>query len=169
MSRESDYQLMASLARTDESGGLVKDRAVLLLWFLRHSVGLDDLDAYYYVCDGDKDAGIDGLYLEELSIGEDCETLLILQSKYTQGPREVGPRVVKEFSGTAHHFTDVDSLRDLLSQGIEPRLAGLIDEFELERKLAGGWLADGRLRIRLGLVTTGFLGPEAKNVVKATN
>jgi hypothetical protein len=169
MTRESDYQLMASLARTDESGGLAKDRAVLLLWFLRHSVGLDDLDAYDFVCDGDKDAGIDGLYIEKSAIGEDCETLVIFQSKYSQAPSEAGPRVVKEFVGTAHHFTDVDSLRELLAQGIEPRLAGLIDELEIERKLAEGWLSDGRLRIRLGLVTSGFLGTNGGNVVKATN
>jgi hypothetical protein len=169
MTRETDYELIASLARTDESGGLAKDRAVLLLWFLRHSVGLDDLDAYEYVCDGDLDAGIDGLYLEKPPLGEDSETLVIFQSKYTQRSTEVGPKVLKEFIGAAHHFTDVRSLRELLAQPLEPRLEGLVREFELEKKLSAGWLSDGRLRIRMGLVTTGFLGAAGKTVVRAAN
>ncbi|MGD0248322.1 MAG: AIPR family protein [Candidatus Limnocylindrales bacterium] len=169
MSRDTDYGLIASLARTDEAGGLAKERAVLLLWFFRHSVGLDDLDAYDYVCDGDKDAGIDGLYLEQSALGEAGNTLVIFQSKYSEGPTELGPRAVKEFAGVAHHFTDVQSLRDLIAQGVEPRLMGLIGELELERKLADGWLSDGRLRIRLALVTTSHQGTPAKNVVTAMN
>jgi hypothetical protein len=167
--RDQDYQLIAQLANADESGGLAKPRAVLLLWFLRHSVGLDDLDAYEYVCDGDDDAGVDGLYLEESTIGEDFETLVIYQSKYSQRPSETGSKVLKEFIGTAHHFTNVQSLRELLAQDVEPRLAGLVQEFELERKLAAGWLDDGRLRVRLGLVTTGFTGPKARSLLAAAN
>ena len=64
MSIASDYDLLKRLASTDEAGGLAKERSVLLLWFLRNVVGLDDLDAYEYVCDGNLDAGIDGLFLE---------------------------------------------------------------------------------------------------------
>ena len=87
----ADYQFLKELASTDEAGGLAKERSVLLLWFLRNVVGLDDLDAYEFVCDGDADGGVDGLYLEPSSGDEDHETLVIYQSKYTTGPSEVGP------------------------------------------------------------------------------
>ena len=55
------YALLKRLANTAEAGGLAQPRAVLLLWFLRNVVGIDDLDAYEYVCDSPLDEGIDGL------------------------------------------------------------------------------------------------------------
>ena len=61
-----------------------QERSVLLLWFLRNVVGIDDLDAYEFICDGDDDGGVDALYLEPSTGDEDHETLIIYQSKYTQ-------------------------------------------------------------------------------------
>lgn len=87
--RADDYALLRRLASTDEAGGLAKERSVLLLWFLRNVVGLDDLDAYEFVCDGDADGGVDGIYVESSTGDEDHETLVIYQSKYTNGPTQV--------------------------------------------------------------------------------
>ncbi len=105
----ADYELLKGLASTDEAGGLAKERSVLLLWFLRNIVGLDDLDAYEYVCDGDSDQGVDGLYLEQSSGDEDHETLVIFQSKYTTGASQVGPGAFDRLLSTASHFKDAAS------------------------------------------------------------
>jgi hypothetical protein len=99
MSIASDYELLKRLASTDEAGGLAKERSVLLLWFLRNVVGLDDLDAYEYVCDGDLDAGIDGLLLEPSTGDEDHETLVVYQSKYSENP--VNGRASRTREGSA--------------------------------------------------------------------
>lgn len=169
MSRVSDYALVSQLAKTDEAGGLTKERSVLLLWFLRNSVGIDDLDAYEFVTDGDLDGGVDGLYLEHSLEAPDAETLVIYQSKYTIHPGQQGVNAIKGLIATAAYFEAADSLREFVVGGLEARLAALIAEYDLERKLDEGWLGDGRLRIRLALVTTGFLGPKGRALVDAEN
>lgn len=45
----------------------------------------------------------------------------------------------------------------------------LIKDFDLLNKVANGAIEDGRLRIRLVLVTTGVLGPDAVAYVEALN
>jgi hypothetical protein len=85
------YELVTGLASLEEAQGLEKERAVLLLWFLRSVVGLEDLDAYDFICDGDDDGGIDALYLEEKQGDDDIETLVIYQSYFSEKPSEVGP------------------------------------------------------------------------------
>ena len=109
-SLQADYELLAGLASTDEAGGLAKERSVLLLWFLRNVVGLDDLDAYEFVCGGDDDGGVDGLYMEPSTGDEDHETLVVYQSKYTTGPSKVGPTAFDRLVATASHFKDATSL-----------------------------------------------------------
>jgi len=164
-----NYALLKRLASTDEAGGLAKERSVLLLWFLRNVVGLDDLDAYEFVCDGDADGGVDGIYVEPSTGDEDHETLVIFQSKYTNGPTQVGPTAFDRLLATASHFKDIASLETFLAGRVEPKLRELIKRFDLRRKLRENRFADGRLRIRLVLVTTGTLTAEARNLVDATN
>jgi hypothetical protein len=165
----ADYRLLEGLASTAEAGGLAKERSVLLLWFLRNVIGLDDLDAYEFVCDGDADGGVDGLYLEPSSGDEDHETLVIYQSKYRNGPTQVGPNAFNRLTTTAAHFKDIASLEAFLSGTVEPKLRELIKRFELKRKLRDGAYANGKLRVRLVLVTTGTLNQPARDLVDATN
>lgn len=167
--RSADYALVARLASTDEAGGLAKERSVLLLWFLRNVVGIDDLDAYEFICDGDDDGGVDALYLEPSTGDEDHETLVIYQSKYTQAATEVGPNAFNRLVTIASQFKDAASLNGFLSGQVEPKLRRLIERFELVRKLTEGLYTDGQLRIRLVLVTTGVLNGEAEQLVEATN
>ena len=169
MARDDDYQLIKDLARTEEAGSLAKERAVLLLWFLRNSVGIDDLDAYDFVCDGDRDKGVDGLFLEQAPGDEDYETLVVYQSKFTERPSAVKPNDIKNLVATANHFRDGASISALRLAKIEPRLRALIEEFELEAKAKAGGIATGKLRLRLVLVTTGYLSADAQLEVNAAN
>lgn len=158
------YKAIAKQARLAEAGGLAKDRSVLLLWFLRNVVGVGELEAYDYVCDGDNDKGIDGLFLER-GTGEDPpKTLVVFQSKYTQSPIDVGPTDLDRLAGTAHHFQSEASLKRLLGSGAQPSLLQVIKELDLQRVLA----ADKQhLDVRLVLITTGVLNGDAQRQVAA--
>lgn len=167
--RTKQYDLVSHLANIDEAGGLAKERSVLLLWFLRNVVGVDDLDAYEYVCDGDDDGGVDALYLEASSGDENHETLAIYQSKYTMSPTFVGPNTFNRLLAIASQFKSAAALRGFLAGSVEPKLRDLIARFDLVRKLEEGRIADGRLHIRLVLVTTGIFNSQAEQLVEATN
>ncbi len=117
----------------------------------------------------DADGGVDGIYVEPSTGDEDHETLVIFQSKYTNGPTQVGPTAFDRLLATASHFKDIASLETFLAGRVEPKLRELIKRFDLRRKLRENRFADGRLRIRLVLVTTGTLTAEARNLVDATN
>ncbi len=145
-----NYALLKRLASTDEAGGLAKERSVLLLWFLRNIVGLDDLDAYEFVCDGDADGGVDGIYVEPSTGDEDHETLIIYQSKYTTGPTQVGPTAFDRLLATTSHFKDIASLETFLTGRVEPKLRDLIKRFDLCRKLR-----ENRFRRRAAADSTG--------------
>jgi hypothetical protein len=169
MTLQAEYDVLKQLANTDEAGGLAKSRSVLLLWFLRNVMGLDDLDAYEFVCDGDADGGVDGLRLEQSTGDEVHETLVIYQSKYTNNPSQVGPTSLDALLGRADRFKDADSLKQFLAEGVEEKLQALVDRFDLVRKLEDGAFADGRLRLKLVLVTTGVLTTAARNQIDAAN
>lgn len=169
MSRKSEYDLVEKLASTDEAGGLAKERAVLLLWFLRNVVGLDDLEAYEYICDGDLDGGIDALRLEDPSGEDEHETLVIYQSKYTESPNQVGPKSIDPLPGRADRFKTAQALREFLAEGVEEKLEALIERFELLEKLEAGAFETGALKLKLVLVTSGVLNKAATNQVDAIN
>lgn len=169
LNKQRMYDLLAELATLDEAGGLAKERSVLLLWFLRNVVGLDDLDAYEFICDGDDDNGVDALYLEPASGDRDYETLVIYQSKYTEGPTSIGPNSMTGLISAAAHFTTVESLEALLASRIEEKLRRLIQRFELVRKLRAGAYNDGKLQIRIALITSGVQNAAAKRLVSSTN
>lgn len=169
MTKQQMYDLLAQLATLDEAGGLAKERSVLLLWYLRNVVGLDDLDAYEFICDGDEDNGVDALYLEPSGGDDTYETLVIYQSKYTEGPSNVGPTSLTGLIAAALHFTTAEALEGLLAGRVEDRLRGLIQRFDLARKLRSRAYQDGRLRVRIALVTSGILNAPAKRLVESTN
>ena len=163
--QRSHYETLAGQATTDESGGLAKPRSVLLLWFLRNLVGVGDIDAYDYVCDGDDDKGIDGLFVEPSSGDDEPETLVIYQSKYTEGPDGlVGDGDVDRLAGAAAHFTDAVTLRRLLAARLEPSLRKLIEDLDLEAKLQRD--PEG-LQVRLVLITSGQLHADATRKVES--
>ena len=158
------YDVIAAQAKTEEAGSLAKERAVLLLWFLRNVVGLGDIDAYDFVCDGDDDMGIDGLFLEPAS-GDEADTLVVFQSKYTTSPDgKVGDTDVDRLVGATTHFTSSETLSALLKGKLEPSLRQLIETLGLKAKLAKD---AGSLRTRVMLVTSGLLTPDAKRKVKS--
>lgn len=162
--RKALYDEVARQATLAESGGLAKERSVLLLWFLRNVVGVEELEAYDHVCDGDNDKGIDGLFVEQGTGDTDAGTLVIYQSKYTQSASgEVGPTDIDRLAGAANYFVDSSTLASLLASGPEQKLRDLIKRLGLERLFEGSQPPE----VRLVLVTTGKLNGDAQKKVKA--
>src|SRR6266487_5016236 len=145
---EKAYATVQEVAAPSASEGLKKPRAILLLWFLRHVYGIDDLEAYEFICDGDNDQGIDGLYLEGAEPDDNKDTLHVFQSRYPESPKNVGINEVKQFIGTLEPLSNADALQAMLGQGVEPELERLIARYDVVAKLKAG-----RLTIRGVLVT----------------
>ncbi len=162
--KQQMYDEIARQATLAEAGGLAKQRAVLLLWFLRNVVGIEELEAYDHVCDGDNDKGIDGLFLELGTGDEEPDTLVIYQSKYTEGPKgKVGATDIDRLSGAANHFTNGTTLDSLLASGLEPSLEQLIRSLGLPRTIE----RTPPLRTRVVIVTTGRLDGDSQKQVAA--
>ncbi len=151
------YKDVVSVARPSASEGLKKERSILLLWALRNVMGVDDLEAYEYVCDGDNDQGIDGLLLEQNPDPEKPQTLVLLQSKYPEKFKNVGVNELKQFVGSAQYFKSAKAFKKLLEGTLEPELKALLGRFEVEEKLS-----QGHLPVRLVFVTAGAMTPDAR-------
>lgn len=159
------YEIVESQASLAEAGGLAKPRSVLLLWFLRNVVGLGELEAYDNVCDGDNDKGIDGLYVEFGAGSGEEDTLVILQSKFTESAGAmVGPTDVDRLAGAATHFANKTTLANFLASDLEPSLRQLIEQLDVQDLLGS---TTSQLAVRLALVTTGTLNADAKRKVAA--
>ncbi|WP_267419515.1 MULTISPECIES: AIPR family protein [unclassified Curtobacterium] len=162
---QEKYNLLASVANPEASEGLSRPRSVLALWFLRNIVGFDDLDAYEFVSDGTDDRGVDALYVEAPLGDGDNDTLVLIQSKYPESPKEIGEPDIASFTGFASHFATLEALDQLLQDGpIEPPLAALIKRLNIRSKLS-----QGKLQTRLIFLTAGILGKKATQLVRAAN
>lgn len=165
MDPQDAYELVAKVADPTASEGLNRPRSILLLWFLRNFIGIDDLDAYQFVCDGTDDRGIDGLFTEAPSVDDDVANLVLLQCRYPETPKLIGEADIPSFLGNASHFRTADNVRTLLaSPQLEPELRSLITNLKLVERLEAG-----KLRTRLIFVTAGVLTTKAKELIAATN
>lgn len=163
------YAALKDQANLAEAGGLAKERAVLLLWYLRTVMGVDDLEAYEFVCDGDEDGGIDGLMLEDADGESNVETLVIMQSKYPVAPNPVGRKAVEGLLAAADKFKTAEGLAAFLAGKVNGQVRSLIERFDLAAKLKRGDVASGKLQIRLVFVTAGVIDAEPKALIDGAN
>lgn len=158
------YKLVSEVAVPSAAEGLKKERSILLLWFLRNVFGIDDLEAYEYICDGENDQGIDALYLEQGNADDNTTTLVVYQSKYPEKAKNVGINDLRNFVGSTSALGTAKGIAGLLREKLEPELAALLKRFGVAKKIK-----EKTLRIRLVFVAAGALTPEAKRFVETTN
>jgi hypothetical protein len=161
---QAAYDSLQLVTSPSESEGLKKPRSILLLWFLRHVMGIDDLEAYEFICDGDLDQGIDGLLIEPAPEPGNKDSLIIFQSKYTEGPTNVGVNDIKSFIGSSVPFRSIDGLDSFLQRSIEPELKSLIDRYNIHQRII-----DRDIVLRLIFVTSGVLNGAAKSYLDQVN
>lgn len=71
------------------------DNSAFLIWFLKNIFCLNEIDCVDSVCDGSRDKGIDGIWIDESE-----ETIYIFQSEFSPNDmREAGDTKIREFSG----------------------------------------------------------------------
>lgn len=166
MSQEQEwYDEVARQAKVAEDGSLAKERAVLLLWFLRNAVGVGELEAYDYICDGDADLGIDALFLHEREGENKPSILTIYQSKYTTSPRgRVKVTDIDRLHAAASYFHDAVALNQLLQPPVGRELVEVVNNLRLPQLLDDNSTS---ITTRLALVTTGKLNKEARQKIEA--
>ncbi|MCS5514586.1 AIPR family protein [Curtobacterium flaccumfaciens pv. betae] len=163
--RQRLYELVKKVASPTIDEGLKRERSILALWYLRNVVGINDLDAYEYVCDGVDDRGIDAMYKEASGGEEKTETLVLIQSKYPETPKDVSANDVATFIGFSNAFRTVEALDALIEDGpLEPELRSLISRLNVREGIASG-----DLKIRLVFLTAGLLNSQAKHLITASN
>ena len=160
------FARLQGVADPSEAEGLTKPRSILLLWFLRNGLGLDDIDAYDHVCDGDDDQGIDGIYVEtrETDLATSpLRTIVLFQSRYPMSAKNVGVKDIREFIGAAQNFQSTQSVNKLLSETLQPELRVLIRRYGLPELFNKG------ARVRLTFVTAGVLTRQARALIASVN
>lgn len=166
MSVTKAFDRLATVANPTEAEGLTKPRSILLLWFLRNAFGLDDIDAYDHVCDGDDDHGIDGIYVEttECDVGTGpLRTVVLFQSRYPTSAKNVGVTDIRDLIGAAQNFQSSQTVNTLLRDTLEPELRVLIERYDLPE------LFDKGARVRLTFVTAGVLTRQARTMIDSVN
>lgn len=158
------YQDLVDVARPSPHEGLKQERATLLLWFIRNVFGVDDLEAYDYICDGPDDHGIDGLFLEK-GDDEEADVIVAMQSKFPEKAKNVGVNDLKECVAVAAGFKS-DSAYDKYFdfKKIEPELAHLLKRYDVRSRLAAG-----TLKCRVVFVCAGKLTTQARHYAEAVN
>lgn len=132
--RQKAYDELGRVANPQQSEGLKKPRAILLLWFLRNVYGIDDLEAYEYVCDGDDDEGIDGAVMDSSEYGEP-DTIVLFQSKYPETPKNIGRNDLKQFVASAAPFESPSGLKELLRNTNGGELERLLTRYKDGREV----------------------------------
>jgi hypothetical protein len=111
------------------------ESTAFLLWFLENIYRLDRYAAQDAVCDGTRDKGIDGIYIDENS-----ERVDILQSHISTNPaKTLGDVALKEFAGVFAYFKDKAAVQSLAQQTVNAELKGLIEGNNIAEKVANGF------------------------------
>lgn len=99
----------------------------LLIWTLENCFALDRDNAIMHICDGEKDKGIDGIYVDQAE-----EVIYVFQSKFKEhNDRHIGDRVLRDFSGVKQWFENAGSINKLKESTINNDLRSLLDDLEL--------------------------------------
>src|SRR5205809_45273 len=103
----ADKRLLLRAIR--RSGDESSPDSLLLLWFLRNVMVVDEFDAYEFVAQ-DSPGLIDGLYLEQSFDPEVTPTLFVFEAKVPSGNQRIARDAVERFAA------GVDGLR---ARGLE--------------------------------------------------
>lgn len=134
------------------------ETAAALAWFLVNVFRLEPEDVDDAICDGGGDKGIDALVVDD-----DAGEILVLQSKWRQGPGKTqGDADLKALVGAGAYFVGPESIDALLESGPNIELRNLLARQAVREKLALGTYA-----VRLVFVTNAPLDASGADYVAA--
>lgn len=116
-----------------------RDSSAFLLWFLENIYRLEQYDAEDSICDGSRDKGIDGIYVDHNS-----ERIDVFQCEISQNSsKTIGDSGLREFSGSLAHFQTADTARRLAHQTINAELRSILERGNVSQRIQDGYEVRG--------------------------
>lgn len=111
------------------------DNSAFLIWFLKNIFCLGEQESVDSVCDGARDKGIDGIWVDE-----DDEEIYIFQSEFSPNDdRDSGDTKIREFSGVSTWFTSETQVTALVGALINLELKSRLINLKIAAKVARGY------------------------------
>lgn len=114
------------------------DNSAFLIWFLKNIFCLSEQESVDSVCDGPRDKGIDGIWVDESE-----EEIYIFQSEFSPNDdRDAGDAKIREFSGVTTWFSDESQINKLLVALINLELKQRLISLKIADKIARGYIVN---------------------------
>jgi len=114
------------------------DNSAFLIWFLKNIFCLSEQDSVDSVCDGSRDKGIDGIWVDD-----NDEEIYIFQSEFSPNDnRDSGDTKIREFAGVCTWFSDESQVNNLLNALINLELKQRLLLLKISDKVARGYLVN---------------------------
>jgi hypothetical protein len=114
------------------------DNSAFLIWFLKNIFCLSEIESVDAVCDGSRDKGIDGIWVDE-----DEEEIYIFQSEFSPNDnRGAGDTKIREFSGVSTWFASETQVTNLSNALINLELKQKLSTLKIADKLTRGYLVN---------------------------
>ncbi len=111
------------------------DNSAFLIWFLKNIFCLSEQESVDSVCDGSRDKGIDGIWVDD-----DEEEIFVFQSEFSPSDdRDTGDSKIREFSGVSTWFTSEDQIKLLIIGLINAELKQRLSILKIEEKVEKGY------------------------------
>lgn len=112
------------------------DNSAFLIWFLKNIFCLSEQESVDSVCDGSRDKGIDGIWVDE-----DEEEIYIFQSEFSPNDdRDSGDTKIREFSGVSTWFSSEMQVNALIGALINLELKSRLINLKIADKIGRGYL-----------------------------
>lgn len=108
------------------------DNSAFLIWFLKNIFCLSEQESVDSVCDGPRDKGIDGIWVDDNE-----EEIYIFQSEFSPNDdRNAGDSKIREFSGVKTWFINEIEINKLLVALINLELKQRLSDLKIADKIA---------------------------------
>lgn len=114
------------------------DNSAFLIWFLKNIFCLGEQESVDTVCDGNRDKGIDGIWVDE-----DEEEIYIFQSEFSPNDdRDSGDAKIREFTGVSTWFANETQVNQLQTALINLELKQRLRNLKIADKVARGYIVN---------------------------
>lgn len=110
--------------------------SAFLIWFLKNIFCLSEQDSVDSVCDGQRDKGVDGIWVDDNE-----EEIYVFQSEFSPNDdRDSGDTKIREFSGVSTWFANETQTNNLLIALINLELKQRLIDLKIADKIARGYV-----------------------------
>jgi len=111
------------------------DNSAFLIWFLKNIFCIGKQSSVDSVCDGSRDKGIDGIWVDDNS-----EDIYVFQSEFSPNDgRDLGDSKIREFAGVSTWFENETKINQLTAALINLELKELLRNLKIADKVSRGY------------------------------